>query len=439
MIRKKISAVPNLFTVSKKQEQGLNFFWYGFAVYTIFYVLGAAEASFLSPANCQAIQILAFIMMVVGSVNTMRFKFDNQYLRILFIINLLYSATIVLRGSEFNKDAMKQMFLDVTFGILPYFASVVLLFPRNITTYRKIFNSLLILAASYLVCVVVFYNTLHDYDRLNLAAQGLVENISTLLALPIGYLLMNFVYQTGKKGLMRFGIKNMFGMFVIAVTLFFAIFRARRGLIFMCLTSLICMGMVYIITTKKKTLIIATGIILVLAGSFVVPNIKTPAMFGFLMDRGDEDTRSGVEVWMYADMSSTEWVIGKGIKGKYYCPIVDNVNDAEGAGYRDNIETGYLQIILKGGILSLGLLLLMFVPAVYFGLFKSRNVLAKASALWVLLWIVYLYPSGGIVFNMNYILVWISVAVCYSEKIRNLTDEEIKPYMLGNNPASQRK
>jgi O-antigen ligase len=132
---------------------------------------------------------------------------------------------------------------------------------------------------------------------------------------------------------------------------------------------------------------------------------------------------------MYADMSSADWVIGKGIKGKYYCPIVDNVNDAEGAGYRDNIETGYLQIILKGGILSLALLLLMFIPAVYFGLFKSKNVLAKASSLWIFLWIVYLYPSGGIVFNMNYVLVWVAAGVCYSEKIRKLTDEEIRPYL----------
>lgn len=407
----------------------LGFFWYGFVAYTIFFVLGSAEAPFLSPANYQALQIIGFMLMALGGFGLMNFKFDNEYLKILFIINLLYSATIVLRGSQYDFNSLKLMFLDVTFGILPYFASVVVLIPRSISNYRKIFNSLLILAAFFLICVVLFYNTLHDYDRLNLVAQGLVEILSTLLALPIGYLLINFVYQTGKKGLMRFGIKNMFALFVILVTLFFAIFRARRGLIFMCLTTLICMGMIYVITTKKRTLIIATAVILLVTGAFVVPNMKTPAMFGFLIDRGEEDTRTGVEVWMYADMSPADWVIGKGIKGKYYCPIVDNVNDAEGLGYRDNIETGYLQIILKGGILSLSLLLLIFIPAVYFGLFKSRNVLSKAASMWIFLWIVYLYPSGGIVFNMNYVLVWVAVGICYSEKIRNLPDETIKTYL----------
>lgn len=175
-------------------------------------------------------------------------------------------------------------------------------------------------------------------------------------------------------------------------------------------------------------IIILTSLVILIASLFVF-SMKDHHIFNFLIERGEEDTRTGVEVWMYADMSPTDWVIGKGIKGQYYCPVVENVNDAEGAGYRDNIETGYLQIILKGGIISLALLLLMFVPAVYKGLFKSKNVLSKAAALWIFLWIIYLYPSGGIVFTMNYVLVWIAVGICYSEKIRNLPDSTIKNYL----------
>lgn len=429
MIQKKIFAGDNLLTISKKQEANLNYFWYGLTVYMIFFVLASAETSFLSAASCQAIQILGFIAMVVGGSNLMKFKFDDQYLKTLFTIHLLYSVTIILRGSQYDKDSLKLMFLDPTFGILPYFTSVVMLLSRNIGFYKKIFQILLIFAGFYLVCVVLFYNTLHDYDRLNLVAQGLVENISVYLSLPIGFLLLNYVYFTGKKGLLQFGLKNIYAVFIIMVTLFFAIFRARRGLIFMCATTMACMGMIYIISTKKKALIIGVAVVLAAVASLSLSDIKLPTMFDFLMERGEEDTRTGVEVWMYDDMSSTDWVIGKGIKGKYYCPIVDNVNDAEGAGYRDSIETGYLEIILKGGLVNLCLLLLMFVPAVYKGFFKSKNVLSKGAAMWVFLWIVYLYPSGGVVFTMNYILVWIAVGICYSEKIRNLSDNTIKIYL----------
>lgn len=430
MIQKKLYSGPNLFTVPKRQETSLSLFWFGFFIYTVFFVLAAAETTFLSPANCQALQILGFLGMVIGASSLMKFKFDSSYLKQLFILNLIYSATIVLRGSQYDKESIKQMFLDVTFGILPYFASVVLLLPRNIAAYKKIFTVLLFFGAAFLVSVVVFYNTLHDYDRLNLVAQGLVENLSVLLALPVGYMLISYPYNsTGKKDMFGIGKKNLFIIFMFMITLFFAIFRARRGLIFMCLTTFLCVGLVAVMSTKKKAFIITMSVVIALAASLFIVSMKDHDIFGYLIERGEQDTRTGVEVWMYADMSPTDWAFGKGIKGKYYCPIVENVNDAEGAGYRDNIETGYLQIILKGGIISLALLLLMFVPAVYKGLFKSKNMLSKAAALWIFLWIIYLYPSGGIVFSMNYVLVWIAAGICYSEKIRDLPDNAIKNYL----------
>jgi len=430
VIQKKLYPGENLLTVSKKQETSLNIFWFGFFIYTLFYVLSMVESGFISPANCQAFQILGFLGMIMGCMGLMKFKFDSNYLKQLFILNLIYSATIVLRGSQYDKEALKQMLLNVVFGILPYFASVVLLLPRNIAAYKKIFTVLLFFGASYLVCVFLFYNTLRDYDRLNLAAQGLVEDLTVMLALPVGYMLICYPYNiANKKDMFGIGKKNAFMIFMFIVTLFFAIFRARRGLIFMCLTTFLCVGMIAILSTKKKMLIIILTSLVILIASLFVFSMKDHHIFNFLIERGEEDTRTGVEVWMYADMSPTDWVIGKGIKGQYYCPVVENVNDAEGAGYRDNIETGYLQIILKGGIISLALLLLMFVPAVYKGLFKSKNVLSKAAALWIFLWIIYLYPSGGIVFTMNYVLVWIAVGICYSEKIRNLPDSTIKNYL----------
>jgi len=431
VIQKKLYPGENLLTVSKKQEMNLNLFWYGLTVYMVFFVLAAAEAPFFTAANCQAVQILGFMAMVGGGFGLMKLKFDNKLLEILFIINLLYSVTIVLRGSTYDKDALKQMFLDPTFGILPYFASVVILLAKNIGVYKKIFNILLIFGVFFLLYVYIFYDTLHDYDRLNLVSQGLVENFSVFLALPMGFLLFNSIYFGGKKTFLGIGAKNIFAILVMLVTLFFAIFRARRGLIFMCACTAASVGMIYLMGTKRKALIIAMTILLAGAAFVFVSSMKEHSIFSFLIDRGEEDTRSGVEVWMYADMSSTDWIIGKGIKGKYYCPIVENVNDAEGAGFRDSIETGYLQIILKGGMISLALLLLMFIPAVYKGLFKSKNVLSKAAAMWVLLWIVYLYPAGGIVFTMNYILVWVAVGICYSDKIRNLSDNTIRAYLQG--------
>ncbi|HNG62592.1 MAG TPA: hypothetical protein PLK54_02510, partial [Ferruginibacter sp.] len=174
MIRRKPYTGDTVLTVSKKQDAALGYFWYGYSIYLIFFFLASSESNFLSAASCQGFQIIGLGLMMLGSVSLMKFRFDNQLLKILFILNLLYSVTIVLRGSQYDFNSLKQMFLDITFGIWPYFASVVMLLPRNIKSYKKIFTALIILGVCFLVGVVLFYDTLHDYDRLNLVSQGLV-------------------------------------------------------------------------------------------------------------------------------------------------------------------------------------------------------------------------------------------------------------------------
>ena len=87
------------------------------------------------------------------------------------------------------------------------------------------------------------------------------------------------------------------------------------------------------------------------------------------------------------------------------------------------IETDYLYIILKGGIISLGLLLLILIPAIVKGLFYSRNLLSKASAIWILLWVIELYPANVNSFSLNHILVWLAVGICYSREIRNMPEK----------------
>jgi hypothetical protein len=427
LIQKKIYSGDNSLIISKNQERSLDFFWYGFIVYMLFYIFSATEGFALSPASCQGVQAIGFILMAYGASGLISVKFDDQYLGAVFWIYLAYSMTIVARGAELSMSSLKQLLFDITFGAMPYLAPLVVLLPRNIKAYKKIFKVLLTFGVCFLVLVALFINVMRDPDRLNLQSQGLVENFSGLLAVPGGFLLMTYLYHSKEKDFLQLGRKNLFAGFVLIVALYFAIFRARRGLIFICGTTLASIGMVYLISAKRKMLIIITLVIFVGFVALFMAGRKTPAMFNFLVDRGEEDTRSGVEVYMYADMSSTDWVIGKGLKGEYYCPIVDNVNDA--SGFRGYIETGYLQMILKGGIMSIVLLLLILIPAIFKGLFKSKNILSKAAAIWITLWIIYEYPVIGVGFTMHYVLVWISVGICYSKKIRNMADSTIKFYL----------
>ena len=121
-------------------------------------------------------------------------------------------------------------------------------------------------------------------------------------------------------------------------------------------------------------------------------------------------------------MKPTDWAIGKGINGEYFCPGIDE--DAP-TNYRNIIETGYLQIILKGGIIRLILYLLIAIPALILGLFFSKNLLSKAAGIWIFISLISLYPATVNSFNLNYLLVWISIGICYSKELRILPDDQI--------------
>ncbi len=125
-------------------------------------------------------------------------------------------------------------------------------------------------------------------------------------------------------------------------------------------------------------------------------------------------------------MEDKDWIIGKAIDGTYFCPDIDE----DGPGYRYVIETGYLQMILTGGIIKLLLTLLITLPVIYRGIFRSKNTLSKAAGIWVLLWALYLYPATTEAFTMYYLLLWIAVGICYSKEIRNTPENYIKKFFL---------
>ena len=152
--------------------------------------------------------------------------------------------------------------------------------------------------------------------------------------------------------------------------------------------------------------------------------------FELITERIGQDTRSQVEEYFFRDMNTKDWIIGKGINGQYFCPGVN-----EGAGrisiYRTVIETGYLQVILNGGLIHLVLLLLIGIPAIFKGLFSSKNLLSKAAGIWVFLFLLYMYPGTLTIFSLHYILVWISIGICYSDTIREMSDSSIKKILYG--------
>lgn len=406
----------NFSGISKKKLTGVNIFITGIISYTLCFI-AASDGLILSPAGWQGMEIIALILIVTGAVRLIKYKFDNKYLQSVFPIYLLVSISVIFRIQSFDYNNLKLLIFEMPFTFFCYLVPLVILFPRNLQVYRKFFNATLIFGVTCILFVFYYFPILHNPVRADRQSLGAAETCFSL-AFPLGILLLTYIYHP-KKLLYFAGI-------VLTISLYFLIYRARRGAMFLCLSTIAASGMIYLIYTKRTVLIIILSVLFALIGSVLVSNVKLPGLFDFLMERKDEDTRSLVEIAMKADMQTKDWLLGKGIDGSYFCPGIDEGNLT---GYRNIIETGYLQIILKGGILSLILMALIILPAIYLGLFKSKNVLSKAAGMYALLWVVYLYPTVVTTFNFYYIMLWIFVGICYSKTIRQLPDITIKNHL----------
>jgi hypothetical protein len=48
-----------------------------------------------------------------------------------------------------------------------------------------------------------------------------------------------------------------------------------------------------------------------------------------------------------------------------------------------------------------------------------------------------LYPSTGVVFTINYLILWLCVAICYNKGIRELPEDLMKFYFSGTKSISK--
>jgi len=392
----------------------------GFLVYTLGYVISApGKFNFII---CQLFQIIGFVILLFGCIPLIKSKIDNSYLKIIYPIYFIWLLSVIFRGFQFDYISIKNSFINPN-GVLLYFTPLIILLPQKLTFYKRIFDVIIIMGISFLVCDVIFIKGL--LDRYNELTRDYIETF-TILSVPCGFILLTYPYHTNKRKLIAGGI--------VVLSLLLAIYRARRGLSFICFSILMFSYYIYLINTKKKVLLIYLSILTVVIGVLYISDtykVNKNGLFGFIVQRGETDTRTGVELYFYNDMKTKDWIIGRGINGEYFCPGIDFNQQTD---YRALIETGYLQIILKGGIVSLALYLLISIPAIFLGFFHSKNILSKASAIWIFIAVMSLYPTTVDSFSLQYLVVWISIGICYSKKMRNLPDNIIKEII--NNPSS---
>lgn len=390
----------------------LNYFFLSLILYSTIYTIKGNY--FLTQKIGDYLQLGATISLLIFSAFLLKFKIKNKYLEFFFIAYIIWAMIVILRGNSFGLKNIIGTMLDGNLGILLYFAPLILLIPHSIIFYKRLFDLIIVLGFIFFACCVLFRNDL--FDR-SFQTQDSIEYLARTFSIPCGFILLTYKYHSKKR--------NIIALSVMIISLLFSIYKARRGLSLTLGSVLFFAYFLYIFNTSQKLLIGYLSVFLLIIGMLYtssIYNISNNKLLSLINERATDDSRSGAELFFYEDMGNKDWIIGRGMNGEYYCPIfTEEVN----SDYRDLMETGYLQIILKGGLIRLILFLFIAIPAIFLGLFFSTNILAKASAFWIIIALISLYPSTVESFTLQYLLLWISISICYSRQIRMMPDRLI--------------
>jgi hypothetical protein len=411
------------FKLNTSKSRALNLFWLGVIFYTVSSTLLIAMVNKYHSNYIifQIFQTFGIVTIFSSAIILIKFKFTSAYLKFFFFLYCLWTTTVIFRGFNFEYTFLKEMLFDSWFGILPFFVPLILLFPQNSTFYKKVIGVILVLGIIYLIFDAFFIRNLLSADIKSDENQMIEEYFTKDLGLPCGFLLLTYMYLSKRNKLLAW--------FVSILSLFFAIIRARRALILITISPIVFTYIIYVARHQRILVIIISAIVLSCILAIYASDIGNSGIFHSVKERGMEDTRAPVEECFYTDMQPMDWLVGRGINAKYYCPAIEEDEAGGFRLYRTVIETDYLNIILRGGIVSLAILLLIAIPAMLNGFFNSKNTLSKAAGLWILIWLLSLYPTSVNIFSMGYMLVWISIGICYNKKIRNISENSMKAYL----------
>lgn len=332
----------------------------------------------------------------------------SGYEKSLFILLFVISIGIIFRGQwPTSPNGFILHILTTTTYLLPF---IILKLPNE-----KYFKELLNLFFKISLWVIPLW--IMNYSDLIQVGTYKAEGIGSSLPFLSAFLLGLSAYFNKKQ-------RNI-NIIIWAIYFMLMMLNARRNVSF---TLLLYAVIAYIFTSlssiKKnvaKTVIIF--LFSILTGLILLLNLDTltSGVFNNMANRVNEDTRSGVEELFFADFSNapiSDWIFGRGMDGGYYQPT-KNEETGEIADNRTVIETGYLNMMLKGGIIYDATIILIMLLAIKRG-FTKHNSINKYISIILLTYFIDLYTTNPVcAFSVRSILFWFCISILLNEqKIR---------------------
>lgn len=357
--------------------------------------------------------------------SVMRNPFHGMH-RVLYVLYYFVCAVMIVRGyfidyeyQWLNFKGMINAHLFAPTYILCYFMPIVALIPANYYSFDKIVQYSIIGSIFFVLFVTININTILQ-ESLVAAITGVFEEESgVLIILELG-VIFAFVILCKSYIKPKTWYINALSLFV---ALGITVLCARRGGVVIIL--LIFLIYFWLNLQSKKTFFSKFGVLLIvlLISVVFISMFSDSSVFGYLRERGVEDSRSHIDQAIMEQLSPWEKIFGRGLNGRYYFYLPQEADYRD--GWRYGTETGFFNIVLKGGFLmAFTYILVLLIPALK-GVFKSNNLLCKAGGAYILLSLFELYPHGWLTFNIKFLIIWMCVAICSSAAIRRKSDKDI--------------
>ncbi len=365
-------------------------------------------SSFLPTTVFRATQLLCLTTIVFAYI---RIKGWNNLKKLevkwLIAITVLYTSWFVL--NELWNGDIREIAYTIIMGrktFLAYAISIVILSLPN----KKYFTSILrvfLMGASLTIPLWLL-----NMDTLIIHNSFRGEHIGGGLPFFAGILLSLTVCFNKKEQIMIWGI---WGIYLLLMLL-----NARRNVCFSLSVYALIAFAFYMYHKRNNSLLILMSCLLFGISCCIISlnwNTLTRNTFRNMNSRLFEDTRSGVERNFMKDFKKApvkEWLFGRGTEGKYYqsTPLYDN---GKLIRYRIVIETGYLNLILKSGIIYMVIIVLLILVGAY-RCFQSTNHYIKYIGIFLLTYVIDLYSTNPIIpYSVRSILFWFCISIAFSK------------------------
>jgi hypothetical protein len=388
-------------TPSRKINQTQRYLFWLLGVFWLIYPFFSVDQNRTIKYLAGAVFLLVVFLFLINLVFSIsRFGLPHSHFLVIFAVYgfLLLSLITIARGLfSINVDNI------ITFFGHPEIGGLVWLLPFAMFMYRgtdQLFRLLPIFKMHAIFGIFLSMFTFYSILSSGRLAKGMVDDVGVFFLYGASFALLLNLGKRRDHLLYLISIFVLIGLSIVISRRIFVFHGVAVLLMYLLLRNLPN-------TWRHCRKILLRRFLLVFA-LFVFVYIGVGGKIYSLDDDSEwmVDTRSFIVLEMTEDLSTSDWLFGRGALGRYYSPYFESVEGGD-SPHRQISEIGYLHLALKAGALSVIMYLLIYYFAIINALRKYEPRFALGLCSIFIIQIFEMFIIGSVSFIMQQLVLWL--------------------------------